>query len=155
MKNLTREQAIKEHRKMWNWIAESYEQGNTWNITKAKQAYFEENELGSLKTGHCFLCEYAYEKYIEEGSLEVKNRCDFCPLSFKHNIFESELESYCSSQGSLYRIIYDFSCSINLKQQESFRKALAGLCRTIANLDERTETKKGCETFVCIPSILD
>lgn len=153
MKNLTREQAIKEHRKMWNWMADSYEQGNTWNITKAKQAYFEENELESLETGHCFLCEYAFEKYMEEGYLGV--RCDYCPLSFKQNISDLDSESCCSSQGSLYDMAYDFSCSQILKQQESFRKALAGLCRTIANLDERTETKKGCETFVYIPGILD
>ena len=51
---LTREQAIKEHRKMWNWLAEHPE--------KWKDDYF---EIYHEKFGHifydCFLCEYNHQ----------------------------------------------------------------------------------------------
>lgn len=48
---LTREQAIKEHRKMWNWLAEHPE--------KWKDDYFEihHEQLGYIYND-CFLCEY-------------------------------------------------------------------------------------------------
>lgn len=48
---LTREQAIKEHRKMWNWLAEHPE--------KYKDDYFEihHEQFGHINN-YCFLCEY-------------------------------------------------------------------------------------------------
>lgn len=49
---LTREQAIKEHRKMWNWLAEHPE--------KYKWDYLEihHEQFGHINSD-CFLCEYS------------------------------------------------------------------------------------------------
>ena len=49
---LTREQAIKEHRKMWHWLAEHPE--------KCKEDYFEVyHEKFDYMINDCFLCEYS------------------------------------------------------------------------------------------------
>lgn len=47
---LTREQAIKEHRKMWNWLAEHPE--------KDKDDYLELNDFEYVEN-ECFLCHYS------------------------------------------------------------------------------------------------
>ena len=49
---LTREQAIKEHRKMWNWLAEhpDGDKGDYWGLNS-----FE------YPTGGCFLCHYSHQ----------------------------------------------------------------------------------------------
>lgn len=47
---LTKEQAIREHRKMWNWLAE--------HPDKCKSDYLELNNFGHINND-CFLCEYS------------------------------------------------------------------------------------------------
>lgn len=47
---LTREQAIKEHRKMWHWLAE--------NPDMDKDDYLELNDFEYVEN-ECFLCEYS------------------------------------------------------------------------------------------------
>lgn len=68
---LTREQAITEHRKMWRWIAEQYKNKCDISPHQLKKIYL-------LKIGYddpfliqscCFLCEYTRER-----------GCDNCPL---------------------------------------------------------------------------
>lgn len=50
---LTREQAIKEHRKMWNWLAEHPE--------KLKEDYLKYHEQFGHIFCDCFLCEYSHQ----------------------------------------------------------------------------------------------
>ena len=38
---LTKEQAIQEHRKMWNWIADQYRYGNNMRLSVLKKIVFE------------------------------------------------------------------------------------------------------------------
>lgn len=49
---LTREQAIKEHRKMWNWLAE--------NPDMDKDDYLELNDFKYVEN-ECFLCHYSHQ----------------------------------------------------------------------------------------------
>ena len=49
---LTREQAIKEHRKMWNWLAE--------NPDMDKDDYLELNDFEYVEN-ECFLCHYSHQ----------------------------------------------------------------------------------------------
>lgn len=52
--DLTKEQAIQEHRKMWNWIADQYKNGCIKYIYEVEQRYIDEytnyssNEIESL-----------------------------------------------------------------------------------------------------------
>lgn len=50
--NLTREQAIKEHRKMWNWLAEHPDMD--------KDDYLELNDFEYVEN-ECFLCHYSHQ----------------------------------------------------------------------------------------------
>lgn len=72
---LTREQAIKEHRKMYNAMADEIEK-NKCRIKNISN--WKENYIGSIGffdfDNNCFLCEYTTEKFPKE-------RCEFiCPL---------------------------------------------------------------------------
>lgn len=53
---LTREAAVKEHRKMWNWLAE--------HPDRDKSDYWELNSL-EYPTGGCFLCHYSHQNERE------------------------------------------------------------------------------------------
>lgn len=64
---LTREQAIKEHRKMWHWLAE--------NPDMDKDDYLELNDFEYVEN-ECFLCHYS-QMYPELKSDElVSNQID-------------------------------------------------------------------------------
>lgn len=110
--NLTRDQAISEHRKMWNWIADETE--------KQKRKVYKD--------------EYFYKIGIENAP---KNMCHCCEFNEQKGSYNSycgnnciiDWKSYMGCMGSYFlewHIIDDW--------QESTR-----LARIIANLPERKE----------------
>ena len=58
---LTKEQAIKEHRKMWNWIADQYKNGCIKYIYEVEQRYINEctNYSSDEIESDSFCCEYS------------------------------------------------------------------------------------------------
>lgn len=88
---LTREQAIAEHRKMWIWIADELEKGNYVDKPDYLKSHgFNSNEI----IAHCFLCTY------------TDGICWKCPLSWKNGL--------CFEKGSEYeRFCHDFLNSSN------------------------------------------
>lgn len=64
---LTREEAISEHRKMWNWIADEIEKEKRDGIQWLKNKYCAQNNL-ELRSD-CFCCEY------------TQRNCSACPDS--------------------------------------------------------------------------
>lgn len=106
---LTREQAIAEHRKMWNWIADRIERCETvLKIPNLKIEYLTNNDI-EIILGGCFLCEYA----------DSRGGCKSCPLKPRNGINEC--------LGGLY-----WECDLSHTWQEQ-----AKLARQIANLPER------------------
>lgn len=83
---LTREQAIAEHRKMWNWIADEHEKGN---YLVDKSDYLESHGFSSSEMiNDCFLCTYA------------KKNCKNCPLVWNNEkciYVGSEYKQYCDA----------------------------------------------------------
>lgn len=81
---LSREQAINEHRKMWSWIAENVEKLKPKCIEEIKCEYLQIHDLDFKDVYHlCFLCEYArheMKKYISVSDLKVI--CEFCPIEW-------------------------------------------------------------------------
>lgn len=70
---LTKKQAISEHRKMWNWIAEE--------TLKQKEIIFEGDYLEKFYPdenifSNCFCCEYAFQNVIS---------CTNCPINWGNN----------------------------------------------------------------------
>lgn len=129
---LTKEQTIKEHRKMWNWIADQYESrtdllNKTENVDDLKEYYINATFPGETFEYDCFCCEYDYQ-YDEIGV------CEHCPLEW------DSMYSVCMcihkdvENDNLYGLISDFNhnkCSVN-----DFTYC-AALARQIANLLER------------------
>lgn len=66
---LTREEAVSEHRKMWNWIADKIEEEKRDQYIEClKEKYC--NREGYFIENDCFCC--GYTKYI----------CDYCPIEW-------------------------------------------------------------------------
>lgn len=107
---MTKQEAIENHRAMWNWIADQIEQRKqAQNITELKYYYIhyisEEYALYD-----CFCCEYDYEHGF--------NFCTHCPLVWP--------DGKC---GVLFGTCY--ACSDYMGQ--------AMFARQIANLPERKD----------------
>lgn len=116
---LTREQAIEEHRKMWSWIADTIEiLEMVFEIYMLKDLY-----LGTLKkmtiypAESCFLCEYSREQLNKTGNGVT---CDYCPVVAP------------KTAGCLGGLYYAVCEAETWKEQ-------AALARKIANLPERTD----------------
>lgn len=113
---LTREEAISKHRKMWNWIADRIEEEKEdQDIEDLKIEYCHDEEV--RVKNNCFCCEY------------INCVCVFCPIKW-----ESKVENYMcideykenDSEG-----IYSIWCD------ETDWREQAKLARKIANLPER------------------
>ena len=100
---LTREQAIKEHRKMWNWLAEHPE--------KCKEDYFEVyHEKFDYMSNGCFLCEYSRQNsdyYCLEGCLCDWGETNNCTGSSKRmGLYELYIDLkndlYCIDKNSVW-----------------------------------------------------
>lgn len=114
---LTREQAIAEHRKMWNWIADEIEKENhVFDIEELKDLYlgvFKKMSICPIE--RCFLCEYSMEQLNKTGNGVT---CDHCPVI--------KADGY----GCLGGLHYEVCRSYTWQEQ-------AKLARQIANLPER------------------
>lgn len=114
---LTREEAVSEHRKMWNWIADKIEEEKRdQDIFDLKEEYCNREGYNDIRSD-CFCC--GYTKYI----------CDYCPIEWG-----SEVEYYmCLDKYEAYddKGLYSLCCN------ESDWREQAKLARQIANLPER------------------
>ena len=119
---LTREEAIAEFRKMWNWIADETEKRQAFVDT---QTYFRENYLEMVDSA-CYCCEYGYQLAIDDV---VEKKCDVCPINFGDHR-EGIWESPCAREGSPFN---GWIVSSWLKAWKSAAKC----ARQIANLPER------------------
>lgn len=119
---LTREQAITEHRKMWRWIAEQYENKQNMDYLtpcQLKEKYLELKGYSKFSLiCCCFLCEYT--KVSEDDE-----KCDKCPLDWG---LSQDCVGTFANKG-LYRRILD-SCTYDYNR-------CAELARQIASLPEK------------------
>lgn len=133
---LTKEQAIKGHRELWNWIAEQKENGNNSSVFHLKEKWcyehcFKDEEIDLLN--YCFCCEYNRMKCKENG-ISYRDTCKYCPLIWGTE--ESTEAYYCengiSKQG--YNGTYNTGLW-QIAQDCIDNKQCAELCRMIANLE--------------------
>lgn len=127
---LTKEQAIIEHRKMWNWIADQYENNTDilercYGIESIKEHYITQYFPKEKIECDCFSCEY---------DRQYGGFCDSCPIEWSSKLnlnkcFDktfTELNLY----GELYHMTHANFCRSDLQK-------LACMARQIANLPER------------------
>ena len=85
---LTFEEAIENHRKMWNWISDETEKRKRI-ITK--EHYFKENKIIEDVFERCFCCEYGGQK---ANRYLGTDKCEFCPLYWGVDNCEEENSPY-------------------------------------------------------------
>jgi len=121
---LTKKEAIREYRKMWNWIADETERTGE---CKSQEDYLKFVGIAPKDLANeCFLCEYSKSKC-------PTNECSFCPLDFK---------SYIKMNCSCRSIVDDEDNGLYVKYKEylAFEDiyGVIDTAREIANLSERT-----------------
>ena len=116
---LTRQKAIQEHRKMWNWIADTSER---LCIPVSQQTYLEKFFGGITIENNCFLCDYVC------GPCNGKPTCISCPLLWTSSGIE-----YCTdnSMDVGYYDLWEYAY-----YTRNYIEA-ARLARIIANLPEK------------------
>lgn len=92
---MTREEAIKNHRKMWNWIADQIRDGRKdVTIGELKIQYLIEHGYDPVTIRHgCFCCEYAAQ---ESG--DYVDYCKSCPLIWGNEEY-CENGHFCENEG--------------------------------------------------------
>ena len=112
---LTRDEAIRKCRDMWNWIADETEKRK---FVVKKHEYFEDGDEEPLN--YCFLCEYV-----------AARRCEKCPIDFG-----SWGNVACEDLDSPY-------CWWKVEAERNNWQEAAKLAREIANLPEREDETWG------------
>ena len=109
---LTKREAVRKHRSMWNWIADYIEEKKeAQRISELKEIYV--NEHNETPSFLCYCCEY---------DEQLDDDCEFCPVIWGSN-------SGCYGEESLYH-----QCRYATTWQKQ-----ANLARLIANLPERED----------------
>ena len=135
---LTKQKAIEEHRKMWNWIADQYEEGCTMDIHALKSEYMGETEIEGRLLHNCFCCEYAIEKVNSmipraKNIASVPHRCTQCPVIWGTEVYSHTFA--CEHFFSPYEKLKEESCKPDKLDVDS--ELCARFAREIANLPER------------------
>lgn len=127
---LTFDEAIENHRKMWNWIADETEKRKR---CIEKLDYFDENNIEYCHS-LCFCCQYAKDNsdVVKEG--KGKKDCRLCPVDWG-----TIAEEYDKSQCYQHDTLYDSRCK-SLSQDDW--QSAAKYAREIANLPSREEVRE-------------
>lgn len=122
----TKEQAITEHRKMWNWIADMIEEKKeAQKIYNLKQKYCDTYFEYESIINTCFLCHYDHMSNDAYGN----RYCSLCPLEWESNrdslmCLDENVRGDCEG-------LFELCCD-----EDDYVKQVA-LARKIANLKER------------------
>lgn len=129
---LTKEQAVQEHRKMWNWIADQYENktellNKTKCVDDLKRCYIDAAFPDETIEYNCFCCEYDYQ-------CDGIGVCKYCPLQWDSVYNVCMCVDKDRENDSLYGLISDFNHNECIDDDFYY---CASLARQIANLPER------------------
>ena len=127
---LTKQKAIEEHRKMWNWIADQYENGCVGDIHAMKEEYIEETEYRECMLHDCFCCEYATQKQQKRSRA---HGCLDCPAIWGTEVYSEFFP--CEHFLSAYQKLKSESCKFDKCDVNS--ELCARFAREIANLPEK------------------
>lgn len=140
LSKFSKDEAIKNHREMWLWIASEYARGVCGTVYYLKSEYVKKHFPENNLLADCFLCTYAgftgkVSNYIPE--------CSNCPLDWSVDPSDdtSITEGYCidrykyeDNEGLLGLLI---SISDNQAVSKDVKENLAN---QIANLPEKEES---------------
>ena len=121
---LSKEEAIRKHREMWNWIAERImERKRLVDVDELKREYVEQHNEFVLYS--CYLCDYCIDMMDGE---EFEERCKYCPLDWESGGDEDGLYQCSENHDEMGLYI---EVKITAVWEEQYK-----LCKKIANLKE-------------------
>lgn len=141
MDRISKEEAIKNHRAMWNWIADQYEKGSNQRVRFLKREYIDtmdpnrEERIKKLYVS-CYCCYYAGINNIVGVDNRYMFNCDQCPVVWPSYAKEGMCCEETSSTIGLYQLIKE--CTAFYKDVDEIRDILVKLCRLVADLPENT-----------------
>lgn len=136
---LTKEQAIENHRKMWNWIADQYEMGCQLHIDVIKGTYMNLFYPRTRVLCDCFCCEYAGEG---GDDCTYQANCNKCPIKWPSDAEEgmcskSQIDIFLKSGRNIAGQLYGVLCSDDsYGYYELTKEERVEIARMIANLPE-------------------
>lgn len=123
---LSREEAIRKHREMWNWIADRIkERKQPVKIYNLKHEYVKQHDECVIY--NCYLCKYCIGM-LEEGE-DWLDRCKYCPLDWESDGDEDGLFQCLVDHGEM-GLYEEVERTVSWEEQYI-------LCKEIANLKER------------------
>ena len=142
MDRISKEEAIKNHRAMWNWIADQYEKGSNQRVRFLKREYIvtmdPNRDVHAILYASCYCCYYAGLNNIVGAGNKYMFNCDQCPV-----VWPSYAEEGMCCEGTsratgigLYKLIEN--CMVFYKGFDEIRDILVRLCRLVADLPENT-----------------
>lgn len=136
-RTLTKEQAIKAHRALWNWIAD--ETKRTGYIPR--KADFKDSDYPNIRncTNQCYVCDYATTQVLKEEPylpyVDIELRCPNCPLQWPDEFYNNDSsDNFKCCTNEDYSGLYDEWC--DLKQTQTNITKAVEIARQIANLPE-------------------
>lgn len=142
MEELTREEAIRRHRLMWNWMADESEQKH-FNMKENAFKHFGWSISEALS--RCWCCEWVFNEWEHSKDFPNNRRfpcCDGCPLDWsngQNEVVKADCEKIITRDGctrpGLYKEWYLENC-VEKNLDESSK-----LARIIANLPEKKEVQ--------------
>lgn len=120
---LSKKEAIRKHREMWNWIADRInERKQLVDVDGLKQDYIEQHNE-SIFCG-CYLCQYCADRVGDH----THERCKYCPLDWESDGDEDGLYQCLVDHGEMG--LYEEAGRIVSWEEQYI------LCKKIANLKE-------------------
>ena len=123
--NMTKQEAIENHRKLWSWLADTAEKENR---VVEKEEYFCEFKLPFIEND-CCCCEYTLQFDTKHDGFFVM--CSHCPVMWKSN---NRTNEFMCEKGGEYS---EWKEALFRKDVPEFIR----LARIIANLPEREDTE--------------
>lgn len=136
---LSREQTVAEHRKMWKWISRQImkdykEQYSIKSIFRYKRIYIENNFKNKYIHSYCFCCNYVY-------NVHCLFDCIYCPLCWNNE----NTEKLCTNgyYGSIKQIFDNTTTRLVYEDRneisEEGARRLSKIAYKIAMLEERKD----------------
>lgn len=139
---ISKEEAIKNHRAMWNWIADQYEKGSDMSVQFLKRKYIDtmdSNRDARIELhASCYCCYYAGINNIVGAGNEYRFNCDQCPVVWPSYAKEGMCCEGTFRTIGLYEFIENCTKLCKGKDIDKIRDILVKLCRLVAYLPENT-----------------
>lgn len=143
MEELTREEAIRRHRLMWNWIADEAERTHK-PVTKMDA--FDHFGWDQNILSKCWCCEYTHEEVFRRRELFGKKKlCEFCPLDWSQgneDAVKASCINYFDESMFSHMGLYEAWCLSSGFDNGKFyfdQERFISLAKTIANLPEKED----------------